>query len=184
MPVSEETYLKLVLEDPEGHWELDCGRLRSKPGMTIRHNDIAWVLGYRLQSQLDLREFRVRVDAGRLRRTASSYYEPDVMVIPVALMRAREAEAPTSVEAYNAPLPLVVEVWSPSTGEYDVDSKLPEYKRRGDQEIWRIHPIEKTLTAWQRQPDGSCRETLTRGGVVEPAALPGVSIDLDALFDL
>jgi len=22
-------------------------------------------------------------------------------------------------------------------------------------EIWRIHPDERTLTSWQRQPDGS-----------------------------
>jgi Uma2 family endonuclease len=184
VPVSEETYLELVLEDPEGHWELECGRLRSKPGMTIPHNQIAWVLGHRLQSQLDLREFQVRVDAGRLRRTGANYYEPDVIVIPIALIEARWAEAPTAAEAYSEPLPLVVEVWSPKTGEYDVDTKLPEYQRRGDWEIWRIHPYEKTLTAWQRQPDGSYTETLTRGGIVRPATLPDVSIDLDALFDL
>ena len=106
------------------------------------------------------------------------------MVIPTALMRARWAEAPTAVEAYEAPLPLVVEVWSPSTEEYDVDSKLPEYQRRGDLEIWRIHPHEKTLIAWQRQADGSYRESFVKGGSVRPVALPGVSIDLDALFAL
>ena len=184
MSVSERTYLKLVLEDPEGHWELDCGRLRSKPAMTIDHNHLARVLGYRLQLQLNLDEFVVSVDAGRLRRLGSTYYEPDVIVIPVALMQRRRAEAPTAAEAYSDPLPLVVEVWSPSTGEYDVDSKLPEYQRRGDLEIWRIHPYEKTLTAWQRQAGDSYRETLTHGGIVRPAALPGVNIDMDALFDL
>ena len=120
MPVSEETYLQLVVEDPEGHWELDCGRLRSKPGMTVPHNDIAWFVGHWLQSQLNPQEFRVRVDAGRLRRTAATYYEPDVMVIPAAVMHRRRAEAPAAVEAYSEPLPLVVEVWSPWTGEYDV----------------------------------------------------------------
>jgi Uma2 family endonuclease len=44
------------------------------------------------------------------------------------------------LELYVEPLPLVVEVWSPSTGQYDVDEKLPEYQRRGDLEIWRFHP--------------------------------------------
>ncbi|MEP6871059.1 MAG: hypothetical protein ABI939_04320 [Anaerolineaceae bacterium] len=33
------------------------------------------------------------------------------------------------------PLPFVAEVWLPSTGEYDVDEKFPQYQRRGDLEI-------------------------------------------------
>jgi Uma2 family endonuclease len=77
----------------------------------------------------------------------------------------------------------VVEVWSPSTGDYDVDAKLPVYQQRGDLEIWRIHPYERTLTAWRRQPNGSYQETIHREGVVKPAALPGVAIDLGPLFD-
>ena len=79
-------------------------------------------------------------------------------------------------------MPLVVEVWSPSTGDYDVEEKLREYQRRGDLEIWRIHPYERTLTRWQRQPDGSYQESLIRTGSVHPAALPAVSIELDSLF--
>jgi Uma2 family endonuclease len=87
------------------------------------------------------------------------------------------------MEAYPEPLPLVVEIWSPSTGGYDIASKLPEYKQRGDREIWRIHPYERTLTAWRRQADGSYAETIFTGGIIEPVALPGVRIDLNSLFD-
>lgn len=87
------------------------------------------------------------------------------------------------LEVYEGPLPLVVEVWSPSTGEYDVDTKLPEYQRRGDLEIWRLHPFDRTLIAWRRQPDGSYSESQYTGGTVRPVALPGVAIDLDTLFD-
>jgi Uma2 family endonuclease len=79
-------------------------------------------------------------------------------------------------------LPLVVEVWSPSTGGYDIDAKIPEYRRRGDLEIWRLHPFEKTLTAWGRQPDGSYTKRVFQGGTVQPVGLPNVTIDLDALF--
>lgn len=86
------------------------------------------------------------------------------------------------LEAYGAPLPLVVEVWSPSAGEYNVDSKLPEYRRRGDIEIWRIHPFDRTLTAWRRQRDGSYTEAHYTA-VVHPVALPNVAIDLDTLFN-
>jgi Uma2 family endonuclease len=81
------------------------------------------------------------------------------------------------------PLPLVVEVWSPSTGGYDVDAKLPIYQQRGDLEIWRIHPFERTVTAWRRQANGSYTETIYREGILAPVALPGVSITLDELFD-
>jgi hypothetical protein len=39
------------------------------------------------------------------------------------------------------------------------------------------------LTSWQQQPDGSYQETVYRGGTITPVALPGVTIDLEALFD-
>ena len=78
----------------------------------------------------------------------------------------------------------MVEVWSRSTGGYDVNAKLPVYMERGDLEIWRIHPYERSLTSWVRQPDGSYQESVYRGGIVSLAALPGVTIDLDELFDV
>ena len=84
---------------------------------------------------------------------------------------------------FSDPLPLVIEVWSPSTGDYDVDAKLPVYQQRGDLEIWRIHPYDQTLTSWRRQPDGSYQETLHRGGSISPVALPAVTIDLGTLFE-
>jgi Uma2 family endonuclease len=83
---------------------------------------------------------------------------------------------------YDQPLPLVVEIWSRSTGEYDITEKLRVYQTRADLEIWLVHPYERTLTAWRRQPDGSYEESLVRDGMIEPQALPGVTIDLAALF--
>jgi Uma2 family endonuclease len=181
MVVSEQEYHRIALEDREGKWELDCGRLRSKPPMTTWHNHVSWVLGFRIQEQLGFDQHEVRVDAGRIRRSPSHYYIPDVIVSPIEAVRLGLADT-FALEAYAQPLPLIVGVWSPSTGDYDVDDKLPEYQRRGDLEIWRVHPYERTLISWVRQPDGSYLEMLYRGGIVRPAALPGVAIDLDALF--
>jgi Uma2 family endonuclease len=76
----------------------------------------------------------------------------------------------------------VVEVWSPSTGRYDVDTKFPEYRARGDHEVWRVHPFERIVTVWRRQPDDSYIESRHSGGTIELWALPGVTIDLDAVF--
>ncbi len=93
------------------------------------------------------------------------------------------ANDPRAFNAFAEPLPLVVEVWSPSTGAYDFEAKRQGYRERGDPEIWFIQPYERTLTAWRRQPDGSYTEETHRGGPVPVASLPGVVIDLDALLD-
>lgn len=182
MPVSEKTYKAVALEDPEGHWELHCGVLLQKPGVSFAHSHVIAELGYLLLQQLDRQEYTVRIDSGRVRRSSASYFLPDVVVIPAELVRRELARRPNALEVYAIPLPLVVEVWSPSTGEYDVESKLPEYQQRGDLEIWRVQPYERTLTAGRRQPDGSYVETLYAGGSVVPASLPNVTIDLDTLF--
>ena len=149
--------------------------------MTTEHQDVARMLLRSLVMQLDHRDFTVG-ETVKVRTTVGSYYIKDVTVVPRAFVR-RLRERPGTFEVYEEPLPLVVEVWSPFTGDYDVDDKLAEYKRRGDLEVWRIHPYERTLTAWRRQPDGSYAETLYRDGAVRPATLPSVAIDLDTLFD-
>ena len=179
--MSERTYLQLALEEP-GRWELHCGSLRRKPSMTAQHNEVASELYYRLRQQIDRTRFTVRLNMGQVRRTSENYFIPDVFVVATELVRAQRPLR-NVLKAYEAPLPLVVEVWSPSTGDYDVDSKLPEYQRRGDLEIWRLHPFDRTLIAWWRQPDGTYAESHYAGGIVRLSALPDVTIDLDTLFD-
>ncbi|HET7092431.1 MAG TPA: Uma2 family endonuclease, partial [Thermomicrobiales bacterium] len=90
---------------------------------------------------------------------------------------------PGALDACDEPLPLVVEVWSPSTGDYDVDTKIPVYMQRGDLEIWRVHPHERTVTSWVRQDDGTYQETVYSSGSIRLAAVPGVKIAVADLFD-
>lgn len=179
--VDEAAYLRLALEEPQRQWELHRGRLREKPRMSAEHNDLMFQLGFRLQLQLDPTAFRLRVNGGRLRRPAATAYIPDVAVIPAALEQTQRGRR-GSLETYDAPLSLVIEIWSPSTGAYDAGEKLLEYQARGDEEIWYLHPSDRTLTIWRRQPDGSYQRTDHTGGIVRPHSLPGVAIDLDALF--
>ena len=149
--------------------------------MTCRHNDVAFYLGHLLQLQLDRDLYRLRVNASQVQRADETYYIPDIVVLPTA-MTLPLLDRDDLLEAYTDPLPLVVEVWSPSTGGYDVDSKIPEYRARADREIWRVHPFERTVMVWRRQPDGSYEETLYREGTGDVASLPGVAIELDALW--
>lgn len=180
--MSEGAYRRFALSDTIGQWELVRGQLREKPGMSVAHGAVVDRLLAFLYSQLDRREYRLRTIHARLRQSSDTYYVPDIVVIPAALEQAL-LERPSSLDAYPEPLPLVVEIWSPSTGNYDVSAKLPDYQQRGDLEIWYVHPYERTLTAWRRKPDGTYMETVYRGGMVIPESLPNMAIDLDTLFE-
>jgi Uma2 family endonuclease len=182
MPVSEATYEQLALEDDEGKWELVCGRPRQKPPMTTEHDETARRLVRRLIPQLDEDEFAVDKEGPKLRVPNGNYRIPDVCVLPSSLIERRLKEFPAQLESYGDPMPLVIEIWSPSTGDIDLTDKLREYQQRGDAEIWHIHPYERTLTAWRRRPDGGYDISAYTGGVVPVISLPGVAIDLDSLF--
>ncbi|HEY7035602.1 MAG TPA: Uma2 family endonuclease [Thermomicrobiales bacterium] len=183
MVISEQTYRLVALEDADRQWELHDGQLREKPRMGAEHNDLTVRLGLALGPQLDWRVYRLRINSSHVKRSARGYDIPDVCVIPTDRYHEQLGK-PRHLEVYDTPLPLVGEIWSPSTGDYDVDDKIPRYRDRGDREIWRLHPFEVTLTAWRRQADGTYPVHVFRGGIVRIESLPGVTIDLDLLFDL
>jgi Uma2 family endonuclease len=181
--ITEPDFRALALCEPDRRWERWDGVAREKPWMSVEHEAIGSYLGFLLQRQLDRSAWRIRVNGPRLRVPGGNYFMPDVAVLPALLERALRRQ-PGALDAYDEPLPLVVEIWSPSTGSYDLDVKLAGYRLRGDGEIWRIHPYERTLTAWRHASDGSYTETVVAGGgIVVAASLPDVAIDLDALLN-
>src|SRR3954466_6513255 len=134
--ISGETYERLALAEPDRKWELRDGVLREKPGMTAAHNCLEVELGFMLMSQLDRSIYHVRIDSGRVRCPGATYFIPVVFVVPTAYVTPL-LDLQDVLEVYDQPLPLVVEVWSRSTGDYDVEEKLAVYQQRGDLEIWR-----------------------------------------------
>lgn len=180
--ITEKEYLELALNEPDRFWELWDGVPVEKPWMSMRHNAVAFYLGVQLANQLDQRFYRITVNGDRTRVSSLAYYIPDLMVIPESYQAVFEPEG-EKIGVHPKPLPLVVEVWSPTTGHYDLAVKLHSYKGRGDEEIWYIHPNNRTLTAWRKQPDGSYTESHFRGGTASISSLPGVTIDLDKLLD-
>jgi Uma2 family endonuclease len=181
MVATELDFERFVLDHAGRKWELHRGQLREKPPMAGAHGLAIQDLSYQLIEQLDKRQCVVRTGYGHVARATKSYYLPDVFVVPVAV-QGQIRQQPRAFEVYRDPLPLVVEVWSPATGAYDIDEKLPEYLARGDLEIWRLHPFARKLHAWRKRPDGGYDEVEYSGGTIELHALPGVRIDLDALF--
>jgi len=150
--------------------------------MTHAHTDVISELTYRLRDQIDRREFRVHVEGSRTKIRSGTYFVPDIAVVPTHLTAPHYDERKL-LESYDEPLPLVVEVWSTSTGTYDVTAKLPEYRGRGDLEVWLVHPYDRTIRAWRRQPDGTYAETLHERGAVPVASLPSVVVKIEELFD-
>jgi Uma2 family endonuclease len=179
--ITEKEYLELALNEPDRFWELWDGVPVEKPSMSMRHNAVAFYLGVALANQLDRSSYGISANGDRARISPRNYYIPDVMVVP-SEYQAEIADDGDALGVYPKPLPLVVEVWSPSTGRYDLAVKLQSYQERGDEEIWYIHPRDRTLTTWRKQPDGSYFEEIVQGGVVAVTSLPGVTIDLDVLL--
>ena len=176
-----EDYEQFVRSGVEGAWELHDGVLVEKIRMGLEHGVIPALLGHLLLLQIDRAAYHVVTEL-RVRRPAATVFLPDLMVIPKGLGDAFR-DRPGTLAIFADPLPLVVEVWSRSTGDYDVETKIPMYMQRGDLEIWRIHPYERTVTSWVRQPDGTYQETVYRSGTIRLAALAAVEIAVDDIFD-
>lgn len=180
MAVTTKTYGQVALEEPTAGWELFRGALRRKPPMTMERYDLAFELAFAIRSQVSHADYHVRCDQSRL-RSGSSYLIPDVFVVPASLVDQFRGRSDV-LEAYAEPLPFVAEVWSPSTGEYDVTAKLAAYQERGDSEVWLLNPYDRAITAWVRKPDGAYAASDHTGGRVALSAIAGVVIDLDRLF--
>lgn len=102
-------------------------------------------------------------------------------MVPASLVTPFRGD-PRALAAWAEPFILVVEIWSPSTGGCDQAPKLAAYRKRGNQEIWYIHPYERTLTAWRREADGNYQQSEYSGGIIPLEAVPSVTIDLDDLL--
>ena len=179
MPISEATYRQVALEDDASGWELICGRLWRKPPMTMRHDWLPSALGRQLVRRLPDEQWWI-TERARPRAQDASYLNPDLAVVPMSIVR-RLATSPGQFQAIDEPAPFVLEAWSPSTGSYDVRTKLPIYQSRGDAEIWFVHPTERTLDIWRRRTGGYDHIRHTSGPATI-ASLPVVLIDFDALF--
>ena len=79
----------------------------------------------------------------------------------------------------------VVEIVSPSTAARDQIHKVHIYEKAGVREYWIIHPTDKLVTL--RRLGSAGRYDIPRliegKGVLEISVLPGLVIDLDAVFD-
>ena len=77
----------------------------------------------------------------------------------------------------------VVEVLSPSTARHDRLRKVPAYERAGVQELWLVHPLDRTVTIYRLEAGRYGRATrLDLKGQTPLTAVPGVTIDWDEVL--
>ena len=118
----------------------------------------------------------VRVQ-GSIRLGQMSEPQPDLIIL-----RPR-ADFYRSEFAIGEDTLLVIEV-SDTSLRYDREIKMPLYARHGVPEAWIVDVNNDQLLVFSRPEEGAYREqqAITRPGRMNLVALPGLSVDLSALF--
>jgi Uma2 family endonuclease len=107
-----------------------------------------------------------------VRASGTTILIPDLLVARAA-SGSSDAGRSTPI-TYAQPLPLIVEVQAPPRDGYDVAARVRIYQQRGDREIWRIDPTDRTLTTWVQQPYGAYTETIYQFGTGWPMVNIGI----------
>lgn len=187
MPIGEQLFLQVALDDHHAGWELLTGELRRKPGATSGCSHVVHDLMWMVTRDLHRAEWGCRVNVGYLKVADDTYYRPDGFVMPASMV-GYGLDPHQDLEHYAIPVPLALEVWPRYTREYGFEHRgepmrrIRDYQRRGDAEIWLAHSYRPRLTIWRRSDAGSYTRTIVRGGTVHPVFMPSATVDLDELY--
>lgn len=78
----------------------------------------------------------------------------------------------------------IIEVLSPGSAARDHIAKRALYERSGVREYWLVHPTDELITVFALGADGRFEPPVFHEGkgTLEVGALPGLTLDLDAVF--
>ena len=185
LPEPHFTYADYAAWPEEERWELIGGRAYAmSPAPRRVHQQIVGALYRQVQNQLEggpcegyVSPFDVRLpepleETGK----ASNVVQPDVSVFC-------DREKLDDAGAVGAPA-FVAEIISPSTRRKDRGAKLDLYERHGVKEYWIVDPELRSVEIWLLDENGVYGEAVLHRaeGTVELASVPGVTVDLAALF--
>jgi Uma2 family endonuclease len=170
-----------VSREPEGRYEVVCGKIVEKPPIGVFETWIASELFGWLKIAEGLR------DHGR------SVSEMIFMLDAAVDLKRRPDLAFVTYErwAKNRPVPrtsvwdvipdLAIEVISPTNGARDVIVKVGEYFRHGVKKVWIVYPLEEQVYVYHSP---TSIRVLTRSDRLEsPEILPGFQLPLEQLFE-
>lgn len=144
----------------------------NEPG--LRHNRIQVALFRLLANWLDTQPGSGEAGIGcNVRIDDHSVFVPDVWFVSETARPGRDAKW------FDRPPDLVAEVRSPSTWRYDMGVKKAAYFRTGVTELWLLDTETDTVLVFRRDESFE----VVAGGTLTTPLLPGLAIDVAALFD-
>ena len=106
--------------------------------------------------------------------------QPDLVLLK---LMASGGQARISNDDYIEGAPeLVVEVLSPANTRAERAEKLKDYESLGVPEVWVVSPEARSVEVLSLRDGRLSTTALLREGQIKPAHLPGVTIDIDAIW--
>ena len=143
----------------------------------ILHADTVENLADLLKASVDRKTVQVRVSNFGLviRRDPLTTRVPDIAVF----LRSNVIEQDGYI--HSAP-ELVVEVLSPANTRAERAEKLKDYESLGVPEVWVVSPEARSVEILSLQDGRLITTELQREGQLQPRHLPGVSVDIAAIW--
>jgi Uma2 family endonuclease len=167
----------LKLPEVEGIEEVVNGEIQKMPPNKWNHARTVEQLAQLLRAQLDPEKTDVVTTVFGLviRQQPLTTRVPDLAVF----QKSRIVELDGYI--HSAP-ELIVEVLSPANTRPERESKLKDYESLGVPEVWVVSPEARTCEVLLLK-DGRLQTTaVSREGQLRPSHLPGVAIDITAIW--
>ena len=173
-----QDYLDIPEED-ENRYELIDGELFMAPAPTWEHQRAKGKLFRVFEDFVYANELGEVIDAPLdMYLSDGDVFQPDI-----AFISNERLDIIRSDGLHGAP-DLIIEVLSPSTEQRDLTIKRERYEMFNVQEYWQADPIAKTITVLRlRNSTFEQVGVFAEGMVVETPLLPGLRVDVSAVFD-
>ena len=173
-----QDYLDIPEED-ENRYELIDGELYMAPAPTWEHQEST------INLAAILRHFVLENGLGRVVASPIDVYlsDEDVFQPDIVFVSVERLDIIHSSGVHGAP-DLVIEMLSPSTEQRDLNVKRDRYAMFDVKEYWLADPIARTI-AVLRLGDGAFEQigVFVEGMTVETPLMPGLRVDVSAVFD-
>jgi Uma2 family endonuclease len=172
--VTYEEWLELPEERNE---EIVNGEIRIMPMAKFGHAMIVTNLNHQLFGQLDRKKYVVLTGSWGL------VIQPEPLTCRAPDLAVFERSAIREVDGYIRSAPdLLVEVLSPRNTPKDIRLKTVEYSSLGVPEFWIVNPDRRNVEILLFEDGHLRRKTMVTEGALRPVRLPGVSIDIEAIW--
>jgi Uma2 family endonuclease len=169
----------LEWEDEPGRWELFNGEAVMLASAAPNHQRISRRLCDQFDAFLEGRDCEI-FPAIDVRLFPDDDETDDVLYVPdLTLVCDKDA---LDNRAYKGPPPLVVEILSPSTSNYDQWVKLANYQLAGVKEYWIVDPETRQMQVCLLRDGKYVSTYYTAEDTVAVSVLPGCIIRLAEVF--